>query len=110
MKKFSLVAVARQQLERAAESTAGHAADTVVGGHECVLRQTVMGLTQGSVQGEHEIRGEATMYMLWGRVRVVAGEVSWDVLAGDLLVVPDSRHRVEALEDSAILLTVAMPH
>ncbi|GAA3834574.1 cupin domain-containing protein [Sphaerisporangium flaviroseum] len=109
MNKFSLVAVARQQLERAAESTGGHAADTVVGGHERVLRQTVVGITQGSVESEHEIRGEATIYVLWGRVRVIAGDVSWDALAGDLIVVPDSRHRLEALEDSAILLTVAMP-
>ncbi|MEV7966458.1 LuxR family transcriptional regulator [Sphaerisporangium sp. NPDC088356] len=109
MKKFSLVAVARRQLERAAESTGGQAADTVVGGHERVLRQTVVGLTEGTVQSEHELRGEATVYVLWGRVRVVAGEVSWDALAGDLLIVPDERHHVEALEDSAILLTVAMP-
>lgn len=109
MHKFSLVAVARQQLERAAESTGGHAADTVVGGHERVLRQTVIGLTQGAAQSEHEVRGEATLYVLWGRVRVVAGDVSWDALAGDLIVVPDARHHVEALEDSAILLTVAMP-
>ncbi|MFC4586337.1 cupin domain-containing protein [Sphaerisporangium corydalis] len=108
MNKFSLVAVARQQLERAATSTAGHAADTVVGGHEHILRHTVIGLTGGTVQGEHEVRGEATLYVLWGRVRVVAGEVSWDAQAGDLLIVPDVRHHMEALEDSAVLLTVAM--
>jgi quercetin dioxygenase-like cupin family protein len=36
-----------------------------------------------------------------------AGKVSWDGRPGDLLIVPDSRHSLEALEDSAVLLTVA---
>lgn len=109
MHKFSLVAVSREQLARAAQSTGGQAADTVVGGHERVLRQTVIGLTAGSAQTDHESNGEATVYVLSGRVRVVAGEVSWDALAGDLVIVPQERHRVEAVEDSSILLTVAIP-
>ncbi|WP_248958289.1 LuxR family transcriptional regulator [Sphaerisporangium perillae] len=109
MQKFSLVALARQQLERATDSSGGHAADTVVGGHERVLRQTVLALTKGTEQSEHEPNGEATLFVLFGRARVVAGEVSWEISAGDLLLVPDTRHRVEALEDSALLLTVAIP-
>jgi quercetin dioxygenase-like cupin family protein len=36
-----------------------------------------------------------------------AGEQSWDGRSGDLLVVPDARHSLEALEASAVLLTVA---
>jgi quercetin dioxygenase-like cupin family protein len=36
-----------------------------------------------------------------------AGDVSWEGRTGDLLIVPDARHSLEALEDSAILLTVA---
>ncbi|MET8141743.1 cupin domain-containing protein [Sphaerisporangium sp. NPDC005288] len=107
--KFSLVAMARQQLDKAVESSGGHAADTVVGGHERVLRQTVMAFAKGSEQSEHEANGEATIFVLLGRVRVIAGEVSWEALAGDLIIVPDTRHRLEALEDSALLLTVAMP-
>ncbi|MFC6085857.1 cupin domain-containing protein [Sphaerisporangium aureirubrum] len=109
MHKFSLVAVSRQQMARAAASTGGLAADTVVGGHERVLRQTVIALIKGSAQTEHEGNGEATVFVLSGRVRVVAGEVSWDALTGDLVIVPSERHRVEAVEDSSILLTVAMP-
>ena len=47
------------------------------------------------------------MHVLRGRVRLLAGEVSWDGIAGDLLIIPDARHSLQALEDSAVLLTVA---
>lgn len=107
MQKISLAALARQQLERAADASSGHAADTVYGGHEKVLRQTVIGMTQGASLAEHENPGEATVHVLHGRVRMSAGESSWEGRTGDLLIVPDSRHSLEALEDSALLLTVA---
>ncbi|MGH3801923.1 MAG: cupin domain-containing protein [Pseudonocardiaceae bacterium] len=106
MQRISLEALARQQLELAATHS-GHAADTVVGGHERVLRQTVIGLIEGSALGEHENPGEATVYVLRGRVRLVSGDNSWEGRTGDLLKVPDARHSVLALEDSAVLLTVA---
>ncbi|WP_214409754.1 LuxR family transcriptional regulator [Sphaerisporangium fuscum] len=109
MQKFSLVAMGRRQLERAAESRGGHAAETVVGGHERILRQTVIGLRKGAEQTDHEVNGEATIYVLEGRVRLIAGKDSWEGSTGDLLAVPDERHRVEALQDSTFLLTVAMP-
>lgn len=107
MQRISLEALARQQLELAATHN-GHAADTVVGGHERVLRQTVIGLTEGAQLSEHENPGEATVYVLRGRVRMfsVGGE-SWDGRSGDLLKIPDARHSLLALEDAAILLTVA---
>jgi hypothetical protein len=40
-------------------------------------------------------------------VRLSAGDLSWEGRSGDLLVVPDARHSLEALEASAVLLTVA---
>jgi quercetin dioxygenase-like cupin family protein len=33
--------------------------------------------------------------------------VAWEGRSGDLLVVPNARHALEAVEDSAILLTVS---
>lgn len=46
---------------------------------------------------------------MWsGRIRLVAGADTWEGRDGDLLAVPGTAHTVEALEDSAFLLTVAM--
>ncbi len=40
-------------------------------------------------------------------MRLIAGDQQWDGRTGDLLMIPDSRHSLLALDDSAILLTVA---
>jgi quercetin dioxygenase-like cupin family protein len=107
MEKFSLTALMRQHLELARTASSGRSAHTVFGGHEHVLRQTLIALNSGEVLDEHENPGEATVHVLAGRVRLVAGANSWEGSAGDLLIVPDSRHTLEALETSAVLLTVA---
>ena len=78
MQKFSLEALGHELLERAAAAGGGHTADTVVGGHERVLRQTVIAMLEGAVLAEHENPGEATVHVLRGRVRLSAGEQSWE--------------------------------
>jgi quercetin dioxygenase-like cupin family protein len=108
MEKISLTALARQQLERAGSASSGRSASTVYGGHERSLRQTVIALVAGQLLEEHDNPGEATVHVLHGRVRMAAGEDSWEGSPGDLLIVPDARHSLEALADSAVLLTVAM--
>jgi quercetin dioxygenase-like cupin family protein len=105
--KFSLEAIAREQLEAAAESSNGRAAVTVFGGHEHSLRQTVIALRRGTTLDEHENPGEATVHVLTGRVRLLSGETTWEGRAGDLLVVPAARHSLAAVDDAAVLLTVA---
>jgi len=109
MQKLSLDAMARELLERARGGSGGRAAETVVGGHERVLRQTVIAMTAGSALGDHENPGEATVHVLTGRVRLTAGDNAWDGRTGDLLLVPDLTHRLAAQEDSVVLLTVAKP-
>ena len=107
MEKSSLTALVRQQLDLAARASSGRSASTVYGGHEHVLRQTLIAMNAGQRLDEHENPGEATVQVLHGRVRLVAGETTWDGSPGDLLIVPQARHALEAVETSAILLTVA---
>jgi quercetin dioxygenase-like cupin family protein len=107
MQKLSLVAQTRQQLETARTASSGRSAKTVYGGHERILRQTVIALASGQQLNEHENPGEATVHVLHGRVRLAAGDVSWEGSPGDLLVVPEASHSLLALEDAAVLLTVA---
>ena len=107
MQKISVEALARQQMKQAATAGGQHTADTVYGGHEKVLRQTVIGMIAGARLAEHENPGEATVLILHGRVRLSTADVAWEATRGDLLIMPDSRHRLAALENSAVLLTVA---
>lgn len=108
MEKSSLTALARQQLKLARTAPSGRSAQTVYGGHEHVLRQTVIALAAGRTLAEHDSPGEATVHVLHGRVRLTTGDVAWEGSPGDLIVAPAARHALEAIEDSAVLLTVAM--
>jgi len=106
VKKSSLTALAREQLKIAAQSSSGRSARSVYGGHEHVLRQTVIALIAGHGLDEHENPGEATVHVLHGRVLLAAAGVEWEGSPGDLLIVPPDRHTLHAIEDSAVLLTV----
>jgi quercetin dioxygenase-like cupin family protein len=105
MQKMSLDAIAHQQLTDARKAHAGRSATTVFGGHEHALRQTVIALLAGSALGDHENPGEATIYVISGRVEISAGSDVWQGRSGDLLIVPDTTHGLRALEDSVVLLT-----
>lgn len=107
MEKLSLTALVRQQLSLAQNASSGRSASTVFGGHEHVLRQTMIALMAGQMLNEHENPGEATVHVLHGRVRLAAGGTSWEGSPGDLLIVPDAPHTLEAPETSVVLLTVA---
>jgi quercetin dioxygenase-like cupin family protein len=107
MQKLSLDARARELMEQASGSSAGRAAETVLGGHERVLRQTVIALVKDTTMAEHASPGEASVYVLRGRVVLASAGQSWEGMHGDLLIVPDAPHSLRALQDSAVLLTVA---
>ena len=106
MQKTSLQALGRQLRRAAGDTGSGRAADTVHGGHEKALRQTVVALMAGQALAEHENPGEATVLVLDGRVRMISGGDSWEGREGDLIIVPPARHRLEAMTDATVLLTV----
>lgn len=109
MEKRSLTALGRELLADAKAARNGRGARTVYGGHEHVLRQTVLALTADSALDEHDSPGEATLIVLSGRVRLATADTSWDGATGDHLTIPATRHSLTALEDSVLLLTVAKP-
>lgn len=107
MEKSSLTALIRQQFDLARAAPARRSAHTVYGGHEHTLRQTVIVLLAGQELSEHNSPGEATLQVLQGRVRLLAGDITCDGATADLLIIPDMRHTLRAVEDAAVLLTVA---
>ena len=107
MQKKSLTAMVRHHLDHARNAPAGRSSETVYGGHEHVLRQTVIALRAGQRLDDHDNHGDATVQVLEGRILLASGDASWSGWRGDLLTVPLARHSLEALEDAVILLTVA---
>ncbi len=101
----------RALLEQAGDASNGHASRLIIGGDH--QRAVLMALTKGSSLGEHESPPAATLHLLTGQVRLygVHGP-EWMLSAGQIVAIPAVRHGVTALEDSVMLLTVALspPH
>lgn len=108
MTKSNLQAKARELALRAAASTSGRAADTIVGGHEKQLRQTVVALREGTEMAEHESPGEATLLVISGRLWLVAEGTRWSGREWSHLVMPDAPRSIEAETDTVFMLTVAL--
>jgi quercetin dioxygenase-like cupin family protein len=106
MDGLSLTTLVDEHLAIAREHGSGRSAVTVHGGREHHLRQTLIALAEARALGEHDSPGEATLQVLHGRVRLLAGEDAWEGTAGDYVLIPASRHDLTALEDAAVLLTV----
>ena len=106
MDSLSLTAVVDEQLARARQSNSGRSAQTIYGGHEHFLRQTVIALLAEHELAEHNSPGEATLQVLEGEVKVSAGGDSWQGAIGDFLIIPPVRHNLQAIDDSVVLLTV----
>ncbi len=104
---INLTDLAAQHLRAAAEASSGRSAQTLYGGAAHTLRQTLIALAAGQQLHEHENPGEATLQVLQGAVRLVAGDSEWQGAPGDLMMIPDASHRLEASEPSVVLLTVA---
>ncbi len=108
MNKLSLTALVRGHLLVAESASSGRSSHTVYGGHEHVLRQTLIALAAGQSLEEHANPGEATVHVLHGHVKLTSGGNSWEGTPGDLLTIPDALHSLEAIKASAVLLTVGL--
>lgn len=106
MTTTSLTTLADEHLKNAREAVSGRSAHTVFGGHDHVLRQTLIALLAGHELADHESPGEATLQVLSGAVRLVDDSQSHDMVSGDIMAIPGVRHRLEAVEDAVVLLTV----
>ena len=106
MESTSLTSLVSEQMDLARDHHSGRSAKTIHGGHEHLMRQTLIALASGHGLGEHDSPPEATLQVLTGRVRLRAQTDEWEGRAGDFVVIPSERHSLDALEDSAVLLTV----
>ena len=74
------------------------------------LRVVLILLRQGARMEEHRAPGRITIHTLSGRLRLQLLDQALDLEAGQILMLDaDTPHDVEALAESAFLLTIAWP-
>lgn len=96
-------------LDEARAGSAGRAARTVHNVPAAGLSQVLLALQAGEQLADHANPGEATLHVLTGQVRLVAGGTEWDLSAGEIILIPHERHAVHADLDSVVLLTALRP-
>ena len=91
---------------RASPKTNGHLGKTLLHGPD--MRLVLMSLDRGKQLPAHSANGSLTIQALAGRVIVTLLESSYDLGPGQLLSIERGvSHALVAIEDSAILLTIA---
>lgn len=86
----------------------GHYARTLFKKHD--FRVLLINMENGSQMKEHHADGTLAIQVLKGKVRVNVGGKPHELAAGNLFTLAGSiRHDVEALDDSAFLLTISWP-
>lgn len=93
-------------LVEASGAKAQRAARSLVAGPQTPLKQTLLALISGTSLQEHDAPTVATLQILHGRVRLVAGATEVELANGDHTVIPAQRHHLDALEDAVVLLSV----
>lgn len=97
---------AAELLDEARNAPAQRAARTLISG--AAQRATLIALLSGSQLAEHSSPPAASLQVLSGRVRLVAGDSVWPLDGGDLIAIPPQRHSLHADADAVVLLTVAV--
>ena len=86
----------------------GHNARTLVKYND--LRVVLIALRANARMPEHKTEGRVTVHLLSGHVQVKAAGRTFSLRPGGLLALDHGLpHDVEAMEDSALLLTIAWP-
>ena len=96
------------QLHGEPQPATGHNAKTLVKYDD--FRIVLIALTAHARVPEHRAEGRISIHTIRGRIRVRAVGRTFDLTAGSVLALDQAvPHDVEALEDSAFLLTIAWP-
>lgn len=95
-------------LRRTTPGAGGHVAKTLA--KHADLRLVLIAFDRGGRLDRHQAAGRVCIQVLDGHIAVRLGDQTVELSAGGLLQVgPAIAHEVEALSQSAILLTVAWP-
>ena len=97
-----------QQLHQEGSWVNGQNAKTLVKYDD--LRVVLIGLRASAQMPRHKASGRITIHIISGHIRLHALERTFDLLPGSLLAFDkEVSHDLQALEDSAFLLTIAWP-
>lgn len=102
--RISVPDLADEHLQIARQASSGRSGHKLYGGREHQMHLTLIALTSGSMLDEHNNPGEALVQVVSGRVVVRGDGQTLEGSTGDLLVVPDAPHSLEALDESVIVL------
>jgi quercetin dioxygenase-like cupin family protein len=105
--EFDLIAEV-DRLHRESTWNTGHNARTLIKYDD--LRVVLMAMKAGSRIPEHKANGRICVQVLSGHIRLNASGRAFDLLPGSLLALDErAPHDLEALDESAVLLTIAWP-
>ncbi len=104
--ELDLAAADRELRSEDAYRLDGHTARTLV--REPAMRIVLVVIRAGAKIAEHHSQDTASIHALAGHVRLTLPDRTVDLPAGKILVIaPGLAHNVEAVADSAFLLTLA---
>ncbi|MDT0308681.1 cupin [Streptomyces sp. DSM 44917] len=99
-----LIHLAEHHLSLAHRAEHGRSAHLFL--HDGPLRQSVIALVAGAELEEHSAPPAASLQVLRGRVRLHAPDGrATELTSGQVMRVPQTRHSLTALDDSAVMLT-----
>jgi quercetin dioxygenase-like cupin family protein len=101
-----------EQLERLKQEPAWHSGDrnAITLTKEPQLRVLLLAMKRGSNLHEHRASGPVTIQVVSGLVRLTVSAQVLDLKPGELAILESAiAHEVEAVEESALLLTLVKP-